>query len=103
MTMPFFAIKCQHPVRMPTALHQVTEPTIGGQRVEVRKDQKVRVTVSLGSGHSLRDPTQRLGHPSPRQHVEEQSPEYGQKGIAAAKRVRQPQRRMQAVPDFPGM
>ena len=100
MTMLLFAVERQHPVSMLAGLDRIAEPKIGDRGGKVPGDQEIRVAEGLGSAHQLRDPAQRFGNSSPCQHVEEQSPEYRQEGIVAAKRVRRPQRGMQAVPDL---
>jgi hypothetical protein len=84
-----------------TASVQVNDvPKMGDHCCDVPDDQEIGVTKSLGSFHQLRDPVQRLGHSSPRQHVGQQSPKYRHQAIVATKRVRQVQRWVQAVPDL---
>jgi len=79
---------------MLAGLDRIAEPKMGVHRGEVPEDHEIRVAVALRSVHYLRDPAQRLGHPSPRLDVAEKPPEYRHQGIVAMKRVRQPQRRM---------
>ena len=96
--MPLFAVERQHPVGILPGFDGVAEPKMGGHRGGLTGDQEIRVAVDLGSKRQLRHPAQRLGRPSSRQHVDKQSIEYRDQCIAAAKRVRQPQRRVQRVP-----
>src|SRR5215469_13181740 len=100
MTMLLFAVERQHPVSMLAGLDRIASVLSRDRGGEVPDDQEIRDAVCLSGVHQLRDPAQRFGNSSPCQHVEEQSPEYRQEGIVAAKRVRRLQRGMQVVPDL---
>ena len=82
--MPLFVVERQHPVCMVLDLNRITEPIIGSRRGVMPDDEQIRIAAGLGSVHCLRDPAQRLGHPSSAHYVDEQSPEYRQQGRVAA-------------------
>src|SRR5579872_2098262 len=98
--MLFFDIKRQHLIGVLPGLDQLAKPEIRGAGSSMPGDQEIPVVIRVAGVQHLPDPAKRLGNPSPRPYIGSKSPQYRQPGIVAAKRSRQPQCRMQAVPDL---